>query len=32
MGQPRGEVYLADPALAAASAIKGRSGSPEDLE
>ncbi len=32
MGHPDSEVYLAGPAVAAASAILGRIGSPEDLE
>jgi 3-isopropylmalate/(R)-2-methylmalate dehydratase large subunit len=31
MGHPKSEVYLANPAIAAASAVLGRIGSPEDL-
>jgi 3-isopropylmalate/(R)-2-methylmalate dehydratase large subunit len=31
MGHPKSEVYLASPAIAAASAVLGRIGSPEDL-
>jgi 3-isopropylmalate/(R)-2-methylmalate dehydratase large subunit len=31
MGHPKSEVFLASPAVAAASAILGRIGSPEDL-
>jgi 3-isopropylmalate/(R)-2-methylmalate dehydratase large subunit len=31
MGHPKSEVYLANPAVAAASAILGRIGSPDDL-
>ncbi len=31
MGHPESEVYLANPAVAAASAILGRIGSPEEL-
>ncbi len=32
MGHPKSEVYLANPAVAAASAVKGRIASPEELE
>lgn len=32
MGHPKSEVYLANPAVAAASAVLGRIGSPEELE
>ncbi|KAF0119552.1 MAG: 3-isopropylmalate/(R)-2-methylmalate dehydratase large subunit, partial [bacterium] len=32
MGDPESEVYLANPAIAAASAILGRIGSPEELQ
>jgi 3-isopropylmalate/(R)-2-methylmalate dehydratase large subunit len=31
MGHPESEVYLANPAVAAASAVLGRIGSPEEL-
>jgi 3-isopropylmalate/(R)-2-methylmalate dehydratase large subunit len=31
MGSPQSEVYLANPAIAAASAILGRIASPEDI-
>jgi 3-isopropylmalate/(R)-2-methylmalate dehydratase large subunit len=31
MGHPQSEVYLANPAVAAASAVLGRIGSPEEL-
>jgi 3-isopropylmalate/(R)-2-methylmalate dehydratase large subunit len=31
MGHPKSEVYLASPAIAAASAVLGRIGSPDDL-
>lgn len=31
MGHPKSEIYLANPAIAAASAVLGRIGSPEDL-
>ena len=31
MGHPESEVYLASPAVAAATAVMGRIGSPEDL-
>jgi len=31
MGHPQSEVYLAGPAVAAASAILGRIGSPEEI-
>ena len=31
MGDPKSEVYLANPAIAAASAVLGRIGSPEEL-
>jgi 3-isopropylmalate/(R)-2-methylmalate dehydratase large subunit len=31
MGSPQSEVYLANPAIAAASAILGRIGSPEEV-
>jgi 3-isopropylmalate/(R)-2-methylmalate dehydratase large subunit len=31
MGHPKSEVYLANPAVAAASAVLGRIGSPEEL-
>jgi 3-isopropylmalate/(R)-2-methylmalate dehydratase large subunit len=31
MGHPKSEVYLSGPAVAAASAVLGRIGSPEDL-
>jgi 3-isopropylmalate/(R)-2-methylmalate dehydratase large subunit len=31
MGHPKSEVYLASPAVAAASAILGRIGGPEEL-
>ncbi|HAH87975.1 MAG TPA: 3-isopropylmalate dehydratase large subunit, partial [Armatimonadetes bacterium] len=32
MGHPKSEVYLASPAVAAASAVLGRIGSPDELE
>jgi 3-isopropylmalate/(R)-2-methylmalate dehydratase large subunit len=32
MGHPESEVYLASPAVAAASAVLGRIASPEDLD
>jgi 3-isopropylmalate/(R)-2-methylmalate dehydratase large subunit len=32
MGHPKSEVYLASPALVAASAVLGRIASPEELE
>jgi 3-isopropylmalate/(R)-2-methylmalate dehydratase large subunit len=32
MGHPESEVYLANPAIAAASAVLGRIGSPEELK
>jgi 3-isopropylmalate/(R)-2-methylmalate dehydratase large subunit len=32
MGHPESEVYLASPAVAAASAVLGRIGSPEELD
>jgi 3-isopropylmalate/(R)-2-methylmalate dehydratase large subunit len=31
MGHPKSEVYLASPAIAAASAVLGRIGGPEEL-
>jgi 3-isopropylmalate/(R)-2-methylmalate dehydratase large subunit len=31
MGHPKSEIYLANPAVAAASAIKGRIASPDEL-
>jgi 3-isopropylmalate/(R)-2-methylmalate dehydratase large subunit len=31
MGDPKSEVYLSNPAIAAASAVLGRIGSPEEL-
>jgi 3-isopropylmalate/(R)-2-methylmalate dehydratase large subunit len=31
MGSPKSEVYLANPAVAAASAVKGKIASPEEL-
>ena len=32
MGDPESEVYLSNPAIAAASAVLGRIGSPDELE
>jgi len=32
MGHPKSEVYLTNPAIAAASAIKGRIASPEEID